>query len=114
MGLLPEIAMFRRFGALNPRNLLYMQNNLVVLERELKELEVEDAKSPDEMKERYRRSSYWLSTANIEINGALRDGDTRQRDLVLEMRRLLDEYSKSLCQSSYLDSSLRPDHALIQ
>lgn len=83
--------MFRRFGALNARNLLYVQNDSVVLERELKEMEAEDAKSPDGMKERYRRDSYWLSTANIEINGALRDGDTRQHDLVLEMRRLLNE-----------------------
>jgi hypothetical protein len=117
MGVMPELAMFRRFGALNARNLLYMQNDLVVLERDLKMLEVEDAKSPDGMKRRYRRDSYWLSSSNIEIDGTLRDGDTRQRNLVLEMRRLLKEYSESL-QPNYMhylfDSSLCPDHALIQ
>jgi hypothetical protein len=53
MGNMSEVAMFRRFGALNARNLLYYQNELVCLEEELKVLEAEDAKSKSGKKARY-------------------------------------------------------------
>ncbi|KAF2630508.1 hypothetical protein BU25DRAFT_309225, partial [Macroventuria anomochaeta] len=110
MGSSPEIAMFRRFGALNARNLLYMQNDLVVLENKLRVIEFEDSKSPDGKKERYRRDAYWLSTADIQINGALRDGDTRQRDLILQMRSLLNEYNHALIQqATILREMKKPD-----
>lgn len=94
MGVMPEIAMFRRFGALNARNLLYMQNDLIDIENDLKELEAEDAKSVEGEKRFYRQNSIWLSTADFEIDDEPRDGDTRQRDLVMRMRTLLSEYSK--------------------
>ena len=87
MGVMPEIAMFRRFGALNARNLLYMQIDL-------KELEAEDAKSMKGEKRFYRQNSIWLSTADFEIDDGPRDGDTMPRDLVMRMRTLLSEYSK--------------------
>lgn len=89
--------MFRRFGALNARNLLYLQNDLVMLEQELKLVEAEDSKSNEGKKERYSWNSYWLSNSDESINDQLRDGDTRQRDLVLRMRSLLAEYSTLLC-----------------
>lgn len=94
MGAMPEIAMFRRFGALNARNLLYLQNDLVHLENDLRELEAEDSKNSTGKKQSYRRNSLWLSTADFEINGQPRDGDTLQRDLVMRMRTLLNDYSK--------------------
>ena len=37
MGLRPEVAIFRRFGALNAENLLYFQAELALLERDLQE-----------------------------------------------------------------------------
>ena len=93
MEIMPEIAMFRRFGALNARSLLYYQNELAHLEDQLKELEAEDANSPDGKKATYSMNAFWLNTADFEVDGKLRDGDMRQRELVLQIRRVLKEYS---------------------
>jgi hypothetical protein len=93
MGMMPEIAMFRRFGALNARNLLYLQNDLMMLEARLKKVEAADQASDSGRKKRYAFNAFWLSTANVKVDGQLRDGDTVQRDLILEMRTLLNQYS---------------------
>lgn len=89
MALFPQTAMFRRFGALNARNLLYLQSDLMALEQELERLELEDSKSGTGKKNMYTRDSFWITRACIP-----RDGDTKQRDKVLEMRALLQEYSQ--------------------
>jgi len=93
MGIMPEIGMFRRFGALNARSLLYYQNELAYLEDQLKETEAEDAKSPEGKKAWYSHNAYWLNTADRTTDDELRDGDMRQRDLVMRIRCLLKEYS---------------------
>jgi hypothetical protein len=46
IGFNPELAMFRRFGALNARNLLYLQNELAQLELKLKKAELKDSADP--------------------------------------------------------------------
>jgi hypothetical protein len=74
MGLIPETAMFRRFGALNCRNILYLQNELCQLECDLQKLE-------------------WADSAST--TGMKRDGDAKQRDLVMRLRTTLREYSSS-------------------
>ena len=99
MGNMPEVAMFRRFGALNARSLLYYQAELAHLEDELQLLEAEDAKSKDGKKEKYTTNAFWLNTADFRPDGELRDGDKRQRDLIVHMRRILKEYSKHVPQS---------------
>jgi len=88
MGLIPETAMFRRFGGLNARNLLYFQCELAEIEDELKELDWENHKSTAGKKNMYARDYYWLEAAT-----AKRDGDVRQIGLVLKMREMLKEYS---------------------
>ena len=93
---LPEIAMYRRFGALNARNLLYLQSDLCCLEEELIELEKADSISSIGKKRKYAVNAYWLNTAHQkQKDGSLRDGDTRQRDLFLRIRQTLNEYSAS-------------------
>jgi hypothetical protein len=82
MGLIPETAMFRRFGALNARNLLYLQSDLVHIENKLKSLEWEDSRSTGK-REKYATDHYWIK----------RDGDVRQRELVMKMRDTLHQYS---------------------
>jgi hypothetical protein len=86
MGIYPERAVFRRFGALNYRNLLYLQSELAYIERKLIKQEQIDSEVPE--KKRYALDWYWLSLSQ--------DGDTRQLDLVNKMRMTLKEYSKSL------------------
>jgi len=84
----PEATIFRRFGGLNARNLLYMQSDLCSLEKKLIKREQEDNRSRDSKSKDYALDWYWLSQSRIEE-------DREQIDLVLEMRRLLKEFSES-------------------
>ena len=74
----PEKAILRRFGDLNMLNLLYLQAELVDLEDELHEVAGED----DEM---FTRD--WGRLAHTE--------DERQWGIILEIRRVMKEYSES-------------------
>jgi hypothetical protein len=96
MGITPEMAIFRGFGALNARNLLYYQNELVYLENELKAQEAEDAKSADRKKARYGLDAFWLNDMGFWLDGKRRDGDMRQRELMLRIRCVLKEHSMLL------------------
>ncbi|KAI4933513.1 uncharacterized protein J4E92_003180 [Alternaria infectoria] len=107
MGIMPEIGMFRRFGALNARSLLYYQNELAYLEDQLKETEAEDAKSPEGKKAWYSHNAYWLNTADRTTDDELRDGDMRQRDLVMRVRCLLKEYNDALIQQSTILQNMK-------
>jgi hypothetical protein len=84
MGLIPETMMFRRFGALNARNLLYYQSELVHIEQSLEELEHIDSKSKIGQKASYALDHFWINIAD-----PIRDGDNRQKLLVERMRELL-------------------------
>jgi len=84
----PELAQFRRFGALNARNLLYLQNELHCLERALKEAATEDSTDSRGMKTFYARDSHCI---NVSLTD---DADARQLNLVLCIREKLKEYSK--------------------
>jgi len=90
MSLLPETGMFRRFGALNIRNLLYLQGDLARIEEDLVKLEREDSQSATGKKQYYAHSSKLLGNASV-----LRDGDVKQRELVEKMRDTLHLYSPS-------------------
>ena len=85
----PETAIFRRFGALNAQNLLYLQAELTCLEQELREQQVKDDndRNTDVKKSKYAKSWDWLRDSED-------DGDTTQLDLVLKARKLLKEYSE--------------------
>lgn len=83
----PELAIYRRFGALNAQNLLYYQAELVDLEEKVRLQQEEDAKSPKGSKPLYARTWFRL------VDSAT-DGDTKQLDLVLKLREILKEYSK--------------------
>jgi len=87
MGLLPETAIFRRFGALNAQNLLYLQAELTYLEKQLRKCERADNKSPEGLKSRYALDWFWLSRSAA-------DGDEEQWELVKKMRVTLKEYSE--------------------
>lgn len=84
---LPETAIFRRFDALNARNLLYLQAELTSIEEDLINLERKD--SIDSDKQRYATDWYWLSQSQDQ-------GSTDQLDLVHKMRATLKQYSMSI------------------
>ena len=83
MGKNPEVAIFRRFSALNAKNLLYLQAELVNLEARLQRYAADSANS--------RNGVYeidWFALSRSE-----KDGDRRQWDTFLEIRAKLKEYS---------------------
>jgi hypothetical protein len=88
MSTLLELALFRRFGALNTRNLLYLQNELASLERALKQAERQDSMDPRGRKAYYARDFHCL-----DISG--QDGpDAKQPNIFLRIREKLEEYNK--------------------
>ena len=87
MGMVPEMAMFRRFGTLNAQMLLYMQSELIHLENDLRELEQEDSQSDQLYKSKYPRDCFFLLNPTTP-------GDDKQLRLVIEIKAKLKAYSK--------------------
>lgn len=80
----PEIAITRTFMTLNLRNLLYMQAELMHLEKELQMMVQEDTQSSEP--ERQALQTDWLSLEKSHGE----DGEPNQWSKVLEIRRKLD------------------------
>jgi hypothetical protein len=91
MGAYPEVATFRRFGALNAENLLYLQAELVRLEFELRQIAQENDCSNDLKRSIY--SAHWISLMEAENTP---NGDGRQWRIVLQIRERLKEYSENV------------------
>jgi len=88
MGRSPEVAIFRRFGTLNARNLLYLQAELIDLEDRLEEATRLDEEASNLGRQRYDRD--WLS---LNESVTTPDGNPQQWNLVLKIREKLKEYS---------------------
>ena len=84
----PENSIYRRFGALNAQNLLYLQAELQWLEIELREQQVLDNQDTQGNGHKYATNWYWLK----ESEGTSNENQFR---LVLKIRAVLKEYSKS-------------------
>lgn len=102
MEIQPETAIFRRFGALNARNLLYLQAEIMTLEKQLCEREVMDNGDEKGMKSQYALDWFWLSQSAD-------DGDIEQLRLILKIRELLKEYNQTLIQQSTILNLPEPD-----
>lgn len=89
IGAKPELAIFRRFGSLNAKNLLYLQAELVHLEQELARSAKADAESGDDERKIYDR--HWKSLAQ---SGFTPGGNSKQWTIALQIRKTLREYSK--------------------
>jgi hypothetical protein len=89
MGLLPQLAIFRRFGALAARNLLYMQAELSMLEEKLCKIEKDDRESVEGKKSSYRHDWDYLSYLDSAVA-------SEQWQLVLRIRSILKEYRTHL------------------
>jgi len=109
MGMHPELAIFRRFGDLNAQNLLYLQAELVHLEKKLRAIETADCEAQIGHSSSYARDWYWLNNSAFEENN-------NQILIIQEIRNKLKEYSQFLHQTGsglYL-TNVHPDDALIQ
>jgi hypothetical protein len=83
MGKYPALAIFRRFGALNLQNLLYLQAELLYLEDELQQIIQEDNQKGGAV---FSRDWYALREGS-------ESGENTQYQLLLEIRKKLFEYS---------------------
>lgn len=90
MGSWPEVAIFRRFAALNAQNLLFLQAELVRLEDDLQCIREEDAQSTDLEKKQSHQS--WRSLVLAYKQGQCPNSQWAK---VLEIREKLKEYSMS-------------------
>jgi hypothetical protein len=81
MGQNPEVAIFRRFNTLNARNLLYLQAELVDLEKRLEEASKLDEESFNSDRQIYDR--HW---ANLSESVSTPDGNSEQWTLALKIR----------------------------
>lgn len=101
MGLWPEVAIFRRFGALNAQNLLFLQAEIAHLERELQVIREREEKREDERGLLAQRS--WF-----ELSQATEDGEyCPQWAVIQEIRSKLSEYSKTAeCHSRVATTDL--------
>jgi len=83
----PHTGIYRRFDALNARHILYLQAELCILERRLRNVERAD-QGKDERRLRYAVDfESMLETPN--------DEDQTQLELIMEMHEKLNQYSKS-------------------
>lgn len=96
MGRMPQIAIFRRFGATNALDLLYRQAEIVRMETRLHKLQARDAKTSEDPK-RYATNWHFLS-----------GDDNEQWELFKELRVKLKEYSKYITQASL--ATFSPSH----
>jgi hypothetical protein len=87
MGLIPETTIFRSFAALQAQNILYLQAELVLLEKMLRKRELIDSQDLNGLKSLYSLDWYWLSQSGD-------DGDEEQWKLVQQIRVKLREYSR--------------------
>jgi hypothetical protein len=112
MGSMPEIAILRRFASLNVQNLLYFQAELVILEKRLREMELESSRLQCEGRPRmpetgYAQDWYWLGHDD-------NDPQNRQWQTVLRIRQRLKEYSPSPEKVLLQLRSLTNDNLLTQ
>ncbi len=94
MGMFPEAAIFRRFATLNAKNILYLQAELLSLEKELNSAAEDDARSTSERRREYSRRWKLLSSGSDDS-----DGNPQQWKTFMKIRTTLNEYSMRLLLS---------------
>lgn len=78
-----DVAIVRRFGSLNAQNLLYLQAELVILEKKLRQQEYFDRRFGSESEKDFYRDYNTLSD----------NRESEQYMLILQIREKLKEYS---------------------
>ena len=89
MGRHPEVATFRRFGALNAQIILYLQAELTYLEHDLRKHEKANAESGHTGRALYSR--YWPYLAE---SASSPHRSPEQWNTMLKIKEVLREYSK--------------------
>ncbi|KAF2643695.1 hypothetical protein P280DRAFT_392393 [Massarina eburnea CBS 473.64] len=102
MALIPETGIYRRFDALNARNLLYLQSELCILERRLRALEKRDATNDVGRRMKYAADFETMLDEPPEL-------DNRQLEVIKLIRKKVSQYNKALIQYETLHRLKSPD-----
>jgi hypothetical protein len=81
------VAIFRRFGALNLQNIIYLQAELAELEQELQRMVAEDNHNPDSDWKMFSRD--W----RIDESAISKEPENPRYKLILRIRKVLNDYS---------------------
>ncbi|KAH6668189.1 hypothetical protein B0J14DRAFT_156745 [Halenospora varia] len=116
MGAYPEVAIVRRFSALNAQSVIYLQAELVYLEARLRRYEEEDRKSGDQARIDFALDFTKLSSSTLdETCQNMTDEDTekilkgRRWSLMLQIREKLKAYNEAVLQQTALAHLKRPN-----
>jgi uncharacterized protein DUF6594 len=88
---MPEVGIFRRFGALGARSLFYLQAELIELEEELIKSEREDKTSNHMMRMKYSTDATFLKASEDEQDATIQ----KQWKLVQQIMAKLTQYGKT-------------------
>lgn len=96
-----ETFIYRKFDQLSARNLLYLQSELIDLEKRLEEYDRETAKSGDmELKQSARKWETFTKNAIIQ------DEERKRMELVKDIRAKVKEYRTSVEESDVIDEKV--------
>ncbi|KAL5322063.1 hypothetical protein ACEPPN_010032 [Leptodophora sp. 'Broadleaf-Isolate-01'] len=101
MGRYTQNAIYRRFSSLNSENILYMQAELVHLEKKLRRLQADDHASSEGHRSNYSRDWYWLNYASEE--------GSEQWETAVAIRQKLKEYNDAIIQQSVMGHLADPN-----
>ncbi|OTA95203.1 hypothetical protein M434DRAFT_69820 [Hypoxylon sp. CO27-5] len=108
----PELGIFRRFGALGHQTLLYYQAEIARLEVRLRVVQEQDRKSDSEHRKMYDQAWIALSeSAESEISSG---SDREQYDLIMKLRKLMNQYQKALYYHKKTLSLRKPHRKLLE
>lgn len=108
MGLFPDVAIFRRFATMNVKNILYLQAELMHLEKQLDEAAQADTMSGDINRREYHRAWFALSRAEL-----LPHGNGRQWKIFLQIREVLQQYNMAILQQKAMAEMDSPGHEVL-
>lgn len=91
MGFFPEAAIFRRFAVLNAKNILYLQAELLWLEKELEAVAEDDAQSSNTKRREYSKEWFLLRQSGNDPHGS-----SQQWKIFKKIRKTLDKYSRHI------------------
>ncbi|KAH7420117.1 hypothetical protein BKA64DRAFT_738182 [Cadophora sp. MPI-SDFR-AT-0126] len=96
-----QSAIYRRFGNLNAENILYMQAELMHLEKGLRHFQAEDATCTEANRSKYSRDWYWL-------NSCAGEEGSKQWETILTIRQKLKDYNDAIIQQSIMSHLADP------
>jgi hypothetical protein len=91
-----DLSIYRRFGALGARNILYLQGELQALEAQLQKLDDEDREEIDKLSDNRRRDVVWAAKSweSFYRQAGNEGRQAEKMKLVIRLREVMKEYGE--------------------